>query len=489
VKLHGVRLYGTDSGTGQPINYNFDTATHTGTWVSATQFDVASSVTFSAATVAHIGRYAYISTEAFLAGWLNTWGIVKRPNAIASFAGRIFYAFPFYSNKYRAGEIAFSQTVRDADALEKCYQEADPTAEELNELVDTDGGVIKISELGNVYKMIPMSRELLIFAENGVWAIGPGGNEYFTATGYGVRKLSSVGCLSPDSIVAAEGVVFYWSRTGIYATTTDPQTGLMSVQNITEKSIQTTFLSIPEPARNMASGVYDSYRKRVLWLYDSDGTTTTAEKKDKILIYDMRLGAWYVWTFKDTAHYALHHMYFLADQASEDNKLKFLGTNLSTQVCTELEVAHSTFLDGGATDAAAYITAGHELVGDVMRRKEIPYVFVYNKRLETQWLSDGGNGAYPGNPQASCMMQVRWDFADTSTGGKFTTATEVYRHVRPQVAPASLPATFDPGYDTVVTKNKVRGSGKSIQMKFSTSASKDFHLYGWAMPVAGNAGV
>ena len=47
---------------------------------------------------------------------------------------------------------------------------------------------------------------------------------------------------------------------------------------------------------------------------------------------------------------------------------------------------------------------------------------------------------------------------------------------------------FDTGFATVVTKNRLRGSGKVLSLKFSTEPYNDLHLYGWSIvgSVAGN---
>jgi hypothetical protein len=38
----------------------------------------------------------------------------------------------------------------------------------------------------------------------------------------------------------------------------------------------------------------------------------------------------------------------------------------------------------------------------------------------------------------------------------------------------------DTGDSVIVTKNKMRGSGKTISLKISSSAGKDLRLIGWA---------
>jgi hypothetical protein len=81
---------------------------------------------------------------------------------------------------------------------------------------------------------------------------------------------------------------------------------------------------------------------------------------------------------------------------------------------------------------------------------------------------------------------VKWDWANTSNSNKWSSKIQVYRHRRlPQFSEDDL--TFDTGFPIIVSKNKVRGSGKAIQFRFeSDEIGKDFDLLGWAVPFEGN---
>jgi len=70
----------------------------------------------------------------------------------ATHAGRVFYAGinstvvgPDVKSPDYTGWIFFSRTVTEPAHLGQCYQEADPTAEEISDLVDSDGGTIPIT--------------------------------------------------------------------------------------------------------------------------------------------------------------------------------------------------------------------------------------------------------------------------------------------------------------------------------------------------------
>src|SRR3990167_3123296 len=94
-----------------------------------------------------------------------------RPVAVAFFAGRVWYAglvgAGFSSNIY------FSQILdNSASNAGKCYQQNDPTSEDLSDLLATDGGSIPIPEAGFVHAVFAMQSAIIVLANNGIWSIG-----------------------------------------------------------------------------------------------------------------------------------------------------------------------------------------------------------------------------------------------------------------------------------------------------------------------------
>jgi len=110
------------------------------------------------------------------------------------------------------------------------------------------------------------------------------------------------------------------------------------------------------------------------------------------------------------------------------------------------------------------------------------YITTFAKRTETVFDNDGDSV----NP-SSVLMQLRWDFTDDYNTGKWNNAVETYRHIRPFIADPG--ATYESGYPLVTTKNKIRGRGRALQFKFSTSEGKDMKLVGWTGTFVGNTNV
>jgi len=101
------------------------------------------------------------------------------------------------------------------DKLGVCYQEADPTDANINDLVTTDGGTIQIPEATQIVKIVSSQASLLVFADNGVWEVY-GDTGGFIATSFQTSKISTNGVKNAKSIVNVNGTFLYWSKAGIY---------------------------------------------------------------------------------------------------------------------------------------------------------------------------------------------------------------------------------------------------------------------------------
>src|SRR6266576_2250877 len=106
-------------------------------------------------------------TASGIAALVNTTTSFQRPSVCAFFAGRVFYAginfIGFNSNIY------FTQTVESINQYGATYQQNDPTAADLFDILPSDGGVLSIPEAGTIFKMQTVPGGLAIFAANGIW--------------------------------------------------------------------------------------------------------------------------------------------------------------------------------------------------------------------------------------------------------------------------------------------------------------------------------
>ena len=444
---------------------------------------------------------------------------------LASYAQRVFYSGvssnvvngDAYSPNY-SGYIFFTRVIQSDDDLGKCYQEADPTDVAISDLIDSDGGSIQIPEATKIVKIAASQASLLVFCENGVWEVY-GDTGGFIATSFQTSKISTNGILNPQSVVNVNGTFIYWSKAGIYVLTPEAASGRFKAESISLTSIQSLFLEIPDLAKNNCKGFYDEKENRVRWLYNDSDTYTQVNylnKYNKELVLDLTLQAWYVNEISDLAS----NSPFVADYievpgyavSSIDTAVEVGGdgvivTSTDQVVITEpllinrsalfsfLTISGTSFTiakykntgfvdwfeeDDTGADYSSYIITGYELFGDLMREKQVPYIFFYFKKTEDGY-TDSGSGLVLNN-QSSCKVQAQWNWANSTNSGKWGPEFQAYRLNRFYM-PSGESDPFDNGDSVIVTKNKVRGSGKTLSLKITSEAGKDMKLLGWALPV------
>lgn len=450
-----------------------------------------------------------------------------RPAVCAFFAGRAWFAG--VQSTRLGSAVFFSQVALDLDKYGKCYQDADPTSEVISDLIDSDGGVIFIQDCGEIVDIFSFNNGVIILASNGVWAILGTSTSGFTATGYEVQKLSNLGCVSWKSAVSVDDGVLYWGYSGI-CKLGNTQQGLLAVESITDLNIKTLYNSIPALARQYAAGAYNPADKVVYWAYNSTLTTNDAEfafKKTNILAMDARSGAFYTFSFPTdtslpmftditvTKETLIGELEFTVVNSAGDtvedassntvtadlditstgkNQFKFLTVVPDSSV---FEITFADFLttedapnkfydwysfdDTGVAQTCYLITGYSFAPNGPSKGKQSSYCTVYMERTETGFDIDD-------NPlnESSCTLQSRWDFTDSVNANKWDGGQEVYRHRR-MFVPSG--ATFDDGYPVVITKNKLRGRGKALQLKFTADPDYDMRILGWTMFLYGGTNV
>jgi hypothetical protein len=424
---------------------------------------------------------------------LDVEAVTDRPMAVTFFSGRAWYGCN--------NTLYFSQLVDDKRRVGLCYQEADPTSEEISDLIATDGGVIPIPEMHRIRFMLPIGFGILCFAENGIWYVS-GTTAGFSATDLSVTKVSNIGTNSPNSIVEAENIVYWWSKTGIQAL--GQKSGAFGIQegkfdkaNLTETTIQSFYRSeISELSKPFAKGIYDPATNIIQWLYKTGGPNNFVY--NAVLNFDIALGAFYPWNISSN----VNRPYILGAFLSPKDVLPYRSTFIkyligipnadhSSYTFTFGSFKNTAFSEWAAFDGGdgfpytTYIETGYELLDDAMRDKQMSYVFLYFRRTEQNFVEQTG-GDYVFDTPSSCKFQVKWDWSSSQIANKWSTKIEAYRFSRfNAVDPSDL--SFDTGFPVVVTKNKVRGNGKSIQFRFENSdKGSDFDLLGWAVPYSGN---
>ena len=193
-----------------------------------------------------------------------------------AYAGRIFYL--------TGSTLLYSQVIaEDLRKAYECYTEADPTSEEISDVVETDGGLISLPDLGEGVKLAQVGEYILAFGTRSNMAITGTANNIFTATAYSAGALNAVPTQAPDSFVNTEYGLFYWGTTGI--TFIGPGDGGLAVQDLSTPVILTWFGKLTNTQHKYCKGVYSSSKKKVYWFYPSDDSKP--RRLDSILVYDI----------------------------------------------------------------------------------------------------------------------------------------------------------------------------------------------------------
>jgi hypothetical protein len=453
----------------------------------------------------------------------------RRPSALAFYGGRIWYAG--VPDKNYTGSIFFSTSLTDRRNAGVCYQEYDPTAEDLNALIATDGGVLNVADMGQVYKMEAVGNDLLVMAANGVWAVsGEAARGNFQADKFSIRKITDQGVVSRESIVVTEGIVTWWGEGGIWSMRGSQIDDELIVDRITRNTIQGFYDEITPVSRAYARGFYDDYDKKVYWLYndadDYDGINFRF-KYNRVLVLDVTLEAFYTYTISDlaanspwitavnnktpgTETITTYDIYVGGDDVEESGndivqdvafesfatiELKFL-TFLENLDGT-YSYTFSEFKDRGFTDwkshdqqrnnisntgadYSSYLQTGWSTEGDLIRDKSITHLTSFFTRTEDGYVdADGETDIVEFTNPSGAYAQVRWEFTDIDTG-RWTQEQQAYRLARWYI-PGDELDPFDYGHTTVSTKLRMRGKGDSFSIRYRSEPGKDMQLLGFAV--------
>ena len=194
----------------------------------------------------------------------------------------------------------FSPILENLDKIGFCFQEADPTSDEVSKALESDGGKIIIQDIGPILSTIVLGSKFIIFASNGVWEIGGGDSDAYKATSYAIRKITNDPIASRDGAILVEAVVYYAAKNGIYSITQDKVQGFLSAESITDPSIKSFYQAIPDNKKIYIKTAYDSILKRIYFLYNSNTGDAENYHYNKIIIFDLRLGAFIPWSVYTT---------------------------------------------------------------------------------------------------------------------------------------------------------------------------------------------
>ena len=424
---------------------------------------------------------------------------------VCEFAGRVWYAG--FGGQVTGGDdrspslssyVAFSQLVRGPRDVFKCYQEGDPTSRENNDLVDTDGGIIRLSGVDKIVGMLNIGSTLIVFASNGVWAISGGDRNGFSATNYKTERLSTIGTIAPLSIVTDGSRALYWAADGIYVVDRN-QTGDFVVNNLIQKTIQSYYEAIPSRVKSNAVGVFEASGKRIRWMYYS-GSRFTELSVTRELILDLTTGSFSPFKISRSPSNNIEVVSMFAStpfiapviSGNPGRKTNALDTRyLTIAIVDDLPYItfsyynNSKFLDWEAydtvgVDAAAFLTTGAVTANDSAVAKQVPYLTLHFRRTEY-----GTDETFTPMFQSSCLIRSQWDWANRVDSNKWGSMFQGYRPRQTFIA--TMPDDdYETGFEVVTSKNKLRGRGRAFALHMETEPLKDCRILGWNINLNGN---
>jgi hypothetical protein len=431
------------------------------------------------------------------------------PSSVAFFSGRAWW--------FSRSGVYFSQIMTDKGKVGQCFQEADPTAEDISELLASDGGYIPIPAADEIVRGIEIGNGIMAFARNGVWIIS-GTDKGFSATEYQVSKISTIGTDAPLSIVAADSTIYWWSKVGIQQITQvsgqfGPVPGAYQSVNISQETVDTLFKTISPVGRQFVKGVFDPATNTIHWAYKTEDFGFNYGY-NRLLNLDLKIGAFYPWSLTSGVYPFICGLFLTPELNSISNSEEVVASGVTvtasgipvTAQGTEVS-AKANFLyfisavnqgasfkftfgnfsndeyvdwetyDGTGALYNSFVESGFEILDDAFRKKQIVYLSVFFRQTEENFVLSGED--YEVDKPSSCYLAVKWDWASSGNTSKWTIARQVYRHRRvPFVDPLDL--AFSTGTKVVHSKNKIRGTGRAVQFRLGTNErGKNFDLLGW----------
>jgi hypothetical protein len=375
------------------------------------------------------------------------------PKAVAVAFGRVFYG--------TQGRVYFSQVVVDDFSLiGKCFQRNDPIAEDASDILDTDGGEILIQDAGEIKALEPFKAGVLVFCDNGVWYISGTTDTGFSATSYAVSKISPYVLYAKRTILPMRDVVLFAGRESCYVVQ-EAALGQATVSSLTETTIQSYWKDF---ITEETHAVYDEILGRVHLVNPGE--------EGSALVFDSKLSSWHPWRLNvgtgEITRSSVGAVYndTLGKVLYAHQKLGVL--EFSSQVQGTL----SDFEDG---EYSSYLVTQPETVQNFSQKKGVPLIAVMFRRTEKNIL--GYSGGYQFDFPSSCLLSLRFDW----DRNKSTEPREAYRALPHGYTAESIPEVLTLRNDIVTFRDKIRGVGRAVQVRFESTGQNRLDLYGYSI--------
>ncbi len=154
------------------------------------------------------------------------------------------------------------------------------------------------------------------------------------------------------------------------------------------------------------------------------------------------------------------------------------------EVTTSYNVTFSEFSNPGLVDWSiqsydSYLDTYYVVPEDAMTWMQSPYLYCFLSGEEQETVIDSNgevvidsSGAVVVQENSSLLLNTAWDWSNSDDSPKESRDIQVYR--------------FRDGHTVALSKNKIRGRGKVLQLKFRSFSDKAFNLLGWGSWIGKN---
>lgn len=408
---------------------------------------------------------------------------LDRITDVAYMSGKYFYL--------TGDTVLFSQTVtEDNKGFDKCYQDADPTSEEISDIVPTDGGYVKFQTMGDGMALKVFNRGVLVFGRDVVYGLISPLDGRFTATEYDTVELSRAGLAGAQSVVSIADKVFYWSPLGIFSIGVNQQTGnTMVAENITSSTIQTYYNNIPQFSKEHCKAAFDYVNNRIYWFYPTDPENLIC--LDGVLMYDLNYNAFCPFkisaggcvtaVFETINSYEIRPtLYLRADGKrivagdnyvitnEQDNKYnRFVAIQhcilTDNNAISFGDFISREFIDWDTNSYDSYMVSRPIMLGDTYYNKQAPIMQTLFKRTEEYKMMPKDTYI----AQSGAYIRMRWGWSLNDKSNRWDLVQNGYRPQKDFLQD-----------EYVESRMHIRGRGKSFQVEIRNDKNKDLRLSG-----------
>lgn len=412
----------------------------------------------------------------------NTEATTKRITDVSFMSGKYFYLI--------GDTVLFTQNITDiGEGYDKCYQDADPTSEEISDVLPTDGGYVKFETMGDGLCLKSFNRGVLVFGRDLVYGLLSPLESRFTATDYDTVELARAGICGARSAVSTSDSVYYWSPLGIYRIGTNPNTDNTTVvENITYTTIKTFYNKIPAWAKERCAGAFDSANNRIYWMYPSD--ENKLEVLDAGLVLDLNYGAFMpikiaeggavTDLFESIDSYSIQPTIYLRANglrvtaggeyvvAAEENEEYNRYSAVQFCIFNNGDISFGDFnsrefVDWDSHEYDSYMVSKPIVLGDTFYNKQVPILQTLFKRTEEGVLAEPKQYIAP----SGAMLRMRWGWSLEDLSNRWDLVQNAYRPQKDFLHD-----------DFVESRLHIRGRGKSFQIELRNDDNKDLRLAG-----------